>query len=119
VIPSTVVLNGGTTEVAFGIQTFCQGSTPTTGSVPGGFGGGMGMLLAAMMFGGLGWTFKRDRRVGLTFAMLMLIMVSGACGGLPKGANGATPAGTYFISLSTTFNGQTQTLPNFLTLVVK
>ncbi len=119
VIPSTVVLNGGTTEVAFGIQTFCQGSTPTTGSVPGGFGGGMGMLLAAMMFGGIGWTFKRDRRVGLTFAMLMLIMVSGACGGLPKGANGATPAGTYFISLSTTFNGQTQTLPNFLTLVVK
>jgi sugar lactone lactonase YvrE len=119
VIPSTVILNGGTTEVAFGIQTFCQGSTLPTGALPGGFGGGMAMLLAAMMFGGIGWTFKRDRRVGLTFAMLMLIMVSGACGGLPKGANGATPAGTYFISLSTTLNGQTQTLPNFLTLVVK
>jgi Abnormal spindle-like microcephaly-assoc'd, ASPM-SPD-2-Hydin len=119
VIPSTVVLNGGTTEVAFGIQTFCQGSTAATGSVPGGFGGGIGILLAALMFGGIGWTFKRDRRVGLTFAMLMLIMVSAACGGLPKSANGATPAGTYFISLSTTLNGQTQTLQNFLTLVVK
>ena len=119
VIPSTVVLNGGTTEVAFGIQTFCQGSTVATGSVPGGFGGGIGMLLAALMFGGIGWTFRRDRRVGLTFAMLMLVMVSAACGGLPKSANGATPAGTYFISLSTTLNGQTQTLQNFLTLVVK
>jgi hypothetical protein len=118
VIPSTVTLNGGTTEVAFGIQTFCQGST-ATGSLPGGFGGGVGMLLAAMMFGGIGWTFKRDRRVALTLATLMLIMVSAACGGLPKSANGPTPAGTYFISLSTTLNGQTQTLPNFLTLVVK
>jgi List-Bact-rpt repeat protein len=119
VIPSTVVLNGGTTEVAFGIQTFCQGSTVATGSVPGGFGGGIGMLLAAVMFGGIGWTFRRDRRVALTFAMLMLIMVSAACGGLPKSANGATPAGTYFISVSTTFKGQTQTLQDFLTLVVK
>jgi hypothetical protein len=114
-----VVLNGGTTEVAFGIQTFCQGSTVATGSVPGGFGGGIGMLLAAVMFGGIGWTFRRDRRVALTFAMLMLIMVSAACGGLPKSANGATPAGTYFISVSTTFKGQTQTLQDFLTLVVK
>jgi hypothetical protein len=119
VIPSTVTLNGGATEVAFGIQTFCQGNTTSTGSLPGGLGGGIGMLLAAVMFGGIGWTFKRDRRVALTFAMLMLIMVSSACGGLPKSANGATPAGTYFISLSTTLNGQTQTLPNFLTLVVK
>ena len=119
VIPSTAVLNGGTTEVAFGIQTFCQGPAVATGSVPGGFGGGIGMLLAAMMFGGIGWTFRRERRVGLTFAMLMLIMASAACGALPKGANGATPPGTYSISLSTTLNGQTQTLPNFLTLVVK
>jgi hypothetical protein len=120
VIPSTVTLNGGTTEVAFGIQTFCQGSTTVTGSMPAGFGGGIAMLLAAMMFGGIGWTFKRDRRVALTFAMLMLMMIgAAACGGLPKGANGPTPAGTYFISLSSTLNGQTQTLPNFLTLVVK
>lgn len=120
VIPSTVVLNGGTTEVAFGIQTFCQGSTVTNGSLPpGGFGGGIGMLLAALMFGGIGWTYRRDRRVGLTFAMLMLIVASAACGGLPKSANGATPAGTYFISVSTTFKGQTQTLQDFLTLVVK
>ena len=120
VIPSTVVLNGGTTEVAFGIQTFCQGSTVTNGSLPpGGFGSGIGMLLAALMFGGIGWTYRRDRRVGLTFAMLMLIVASAACGGLPKSANGATPAGTYFISVSTTFKGQTQTLQDFLTLVVK
>jgi hypothetical protein len=38
---------------------------------------------------------------------------------LPQGPNGATPPGTYNLSLTTTFNGQTQTLPNFLTLIVK
>jgi hypothetical protein len=38
---------------------------------------------------------------------------------LAKGPNGATPPGTYTLTLTTTFNGQTQTLPNFLTLVVK
>jgi hypothetical protein len=38
---------------------------------------------------------------------------------LPQGPNGATPAGTYTLSLTTTLNGQTQTLNNFLTLVVK
>jgi hypothetical protein len=120
VIPSTVTLNGGTTEVAFGIQTFCQGSTTAIGSVPGGFGGGIAMLLAALLLGGIGWTFQRDRRAALTFATLMLIALgAGSCASLPKSANGVTPAGTYFISLSTTLNGQTQTLPNFLTLVVK
>jgi hypothetical protein len=120
VIPSTVTLNGATTEVAFGIQTYCQGSTTATGAAPGEVGGGIAMLLAAMMFGGIGWTLRRDRRIALTFAMVMLMIVgAAACGGLPQGPNGATPAGTYFISLSTTLNGQTQTLPNFLTLVVK
>jgi uncharacterized repeat protein (TIGR01451 family) len=120
VIPSTVKLNGGATEVAFGIQTYCQGNAPVSGSVPAGFGGGIATLLAALMLGGIGWTFRRDRRMALTFAMVMLMILgAAACGGLPQGPNGATPAGTYFISLSTTLNGQTQTLPNFLTLVVK
>lgn len=120
VIPSTVTLNGGTTEVAFGIQTFCQAGTPVAGSVPAGFGGGISMLLAAMLLGGIGWTFKRDRRVAVAFAMVMMITIGlGACASLPKGPSGVTPAGTYTISLSSTLNGHTQTLPNFLTLVVK
>jgi sugar lactone lactonase YvrE len=123
VIPNSVTLTGGTTEVAFAIQTFCQGATTSTGFVPpvGGIGGGIGLLLVAMVFGGAMWTFRRSRRVALTFATLLLVTLgSAACSNsLPQGPNGATPAGTYSLTLTTTLNGQTQTLNNFLTLVVK
>jgi hypothetical protein len=126
VIPGTVTLNGGSTEVAFAIQTFCQGATTATGFAPVagiGGGGGIGLLLATMMvgMGGMVWTFRRNRRVALTFASLLLVALgSAACNSLPSGPNGATPAGTYQLSLTTTLNGgPPQTLNNFLTLVVK
>jgi sugar lactone lactonase YvrE len=122
VIPGTVTLNGSSVEVAFAIQTFCQGATTATGLAPpaGGIGGGIGMLLVSMMLGGAVWAFRRNRRVALTFATLLLVTLgSAACNSLPSGPNGATPAGTYSLSLTTTLNGQTQTLNNFLTLVVK
>jgi len=124
VIPASVTLTGGTTEVAFAIQTFCQGATTSTGLVTpgvGGIGGGIGLLLVSMVFGGAMWMFRRNRRVALTFATLLLVALgSAACSNsLPQGPNGATPAGTYTLSLTTTLNGQTQTLNNFLTLVVK
>src|SRR5580658_10436750 len=122
VIPGSVTLNGSSVEVAFAIQTFCQGATTATGFVPpvGGIGGGIGLLLVSMMLGGAVWAFRRNRRVALTFATLLLVALgSAACNSLPSGPNGATPAGTYSLSLTTTLNGQTQTLANFLTLVVK
>src|ERR1700678_3278375 len=123
VIPASVMLNGGTTEVAFAIQTFCQGATTATGFVApvGGIGGGLGLLLVSLIFGGAMWMFRGNRRVALTFATLLLVALgSAACSNsLPQGPNGATPAGTYTLSLTTTLNGQTQTLNNFLTLVVK
>src|SRR5580692_11558154 len=51
VIPGSVTLNGSSVEVAFAIQTFCQGATTATGFVPpvGGIGGGMGLVLVSMM----------------------------------------------------------------------
>jgi trimeric autotransporter adhesin len=127
VIPGSVILTGGSTEVAFAIQTFCQGATTSTGMAPpvGGIGGsgGIGMLLATTMvgLGGLVWGFRRNRRVALTFATLLLVALgSAACNSLPQGPNGATPAGTYSLSLTTSLNGAPpQTLNNFLTLVVK
>ncbi len=123
VIPGSVTLTGGSTEVAFAIQTFCQGTTTANGFVApvGGIGGGIGMLLVSMVFGGVMWAFRRNRRMALTFAALLLVALgSAACSNsLPQGPNGATPAGTYTLSLTTTLNGQTQTLNNFLTLVVK
>lgn len=125
VIPGSVTLNGSSVEVAFAIQTFCQGAATGTGFAPpvGGTGGGPRLLLATMMLalGGLVWTFRRNRRVALTFATLLLVALgSAACNSLPSGPNGATPAGTYTLSLTTSLNGgPTQTLNNFLTLVVK
>ena len=125
VIPGTVTLNGGTTEVAFAIQTFCQGTTTANGfAAPGvgGIGGGIGLLLVTMVLSGAMWTFRRKRRVAMTFATLLLVALgSAACSNsLPQGPNGATPAGTYTLSLTTSLNGAPpQTLNNFLTLVVK
>jgi trimeric autotransporter adhesin len=126
VIPGSVTLNGSAVEVAFAIQTFCQGATTSTGFAPpgggiGGVGGGIGLVLVSMMLGGAVWTCRRNQRVALTFATLLLAALgSAACNSLPQGPNGATPAGTYSLSLTTTLNnGQTQTLNNFLTLVVK
>jgi Divergent InlB B-repeat domain len=121
VIPSSVVLNGKPVEVAFGIQTFCTGATTSAGFVPGGTGAGLGLLLLTLILGGAVWTMPRDRRVALTFAVLVLVaMGTAACGGgLAKGPNGATQPGTYTLTITATLNGQTQTLPNFLTLVVK
>jgi hypothetical protein len=81
----------------------------------------MVMMLMAMMLGSLGAIFGRNRRVAMTLAMFTIIAILGlgACSSLPKGPNGATPAGVYPITLTTTLNGQTQTLTNFLTLTVK
>ncbi|MFZ3217102.1 MAG: choice-of-anchor L domain-containing protein [Candidatus Acidiferrales bacterium] len=125
-IPGSVLLNGGTTEVAFGIQTYCQGTTTSNGAAPGGLGGaggrGMGLLLFGLSLAlcGAVWTLRGKRRVALTFATLLFVAVGmAACGGLPQGSNGATPAGTYTLTLTATLNGQTTTMPNFLTLVVK
>jgi len=79
-------------------------------------------MALAMLLGGIGFAFRRDRRAAMAFAMvvIMVAMGIGACGSLPKSPTGqATPPGTYFISLTTSLNGNVQTLPNFLTLVVK
>jgi uncharacterized repeat protein (TIGR01451 family) len=137
VIPSTVTLTGGnSTEVAFGVQTYCQGTTTNTGSLfdvfglgRNGNGGGGGFderrklvlyaCFAMLMVLGL-VAARRNRRLSFALAMVTLLALgSAACsGGLAKGPNGATPPGTYELTLTTTFNGQTQTLPNYLKLVV-
>ena len=116
-----MTLNGGTTEVAFGISTFCQGATTRRRqSLPFNLGGKFGWPLFLLAFAGMLWTLQRNRRLAVAFAMIIMITLgSAACASLPKGPAGATPPGTYTLTLSTTINQTTQTYPNFLTLVVK
>jgi hypothetical protein len=133
-VPSTITLGaGGTTEVAFGIQTYCKGTTVANGGVPGlpdgfgggfglgGFGGGLALFALALSLSCATWTFHRKPRVAVAFAgVLAVILIGAACGGSPaKGPNGVTPAGTYTLTLNATINGNTVSLPNYLTLVVK
>ncbi|MGA8038427.1 MAG: choice-of-anchor L domain-containing protein [Candidatus Acidiferrales bacterium] len=123
-VPSSITLSAsGSTEVAFAIQTYCTGTTTNTGSIPaypGGFGGGMALFMVTLSLAGATWTFHRKPRVALAFAMLLIVVLGGAAcgGGLAKGPNGVTPAGTYYLTLNATTNGNTVSMPNFLKLIV-
>jgi hypothetical protein len=110
--PASVTLTpGGPTDVAIVLNTFCRGTT-TAASVPrpGGFGGGLALLLLSLALGGFVWTYRQSPRWALSFAVLVLMAIGGAaCSSLPKGANGATPPGNYSVTFSATVNGVTTT----------
>jgi hypothetical protein len=61
-----------------------------------------GMLAASMI-----WVGGGRRRWALTMAAMLLLAAAGmACGGLPKGPNGVTPAGNYVLTVTATAQGQ-------------
>jgi hypothetical protein len=105
--PSSVTLSGNTSkQVALVMHTFCQAETPIYGPGPGGFGGGLALLLAAAMLGSLTWAFRTRSRWALSFAVLMLIALgSAACSSPPGGPSGRTPAGTYTLSITASVAG--------------
>jgi hypothetical protein len=129
-VPSSITLSGtGSTEVAFAIQTYCKGTStnsPSSGSLPAlpplpGGTGGLALLIVTLALSGASWTFRRNPRAGIAFALVLIVILGGAAcsGGPAKGPNGVTPAGTYFITLTaTTSGGGTVSMPNFLKLVV-
>ena len=112
--PASVTLTpGGPTDVAIVLNTFCKGTTAAV-SVPrpGGFGGGLALLLLSLTLGGFAWAYRQSPRWALSFAVLVLMAIGGAaCSSLPKGANGATPPGNYSVTFSATVNGVTTTTP--------
>ena len=109
--PSIVLTNNGPTQVAFVVNTFCTGPASSGQNVPiGGVGGGLGLMLLSTILAGAAWTFRRNRRWALSFAVLVLIALGGvACSSLPRGPAGVTPPGDYTLTISATFNGQTVT----------
>jgi uncharacterized repeat protein (TIGR01451 family) len=110
--PNSVVLSGNTPrQVAIVMNTFCQGDTPMYGPGPGGFGGGLALLLAAIMLGSITWAYRTRSRWALSFAVLMLIALgSAACSSVPNGPSGRTPAGDYVLSITATAGGASQTV---------
>jgi Bacterial Ig-like domain (group 2) len=112
--PASVTLTpGGPTDVAIVLNTFCTGTTTAqVGPAPGGFGGGIALLLLSLTLGGFVWTYRQSPRWALSFAVLVLMAIGGAaCSSLPKGPNGATPPGNYSVTFSATVNGVTTTTP--------
>ena len=89
VVPGTVTLTGTATNVAIVVNTFCQGSVPGFGPIPGGFNGLFALLLAALsLLAGMS-IFKRRPQWALGFAVLIFVTLGiTACGSLAKSPGG-------------------------------
>jgi hypothetical protein len=100
------------TEVAIVLNTFCQGAAPSVPAIPGNIGGGFGLLLMSLVFGGAALSYRRRRTWALASAVLaMIVLGSAACGGLPKGPNGPTQPGLVTVTVTASANGTTATAP--------
>ena len=112
--PSSVALSpNGPLQVAIVVNTFCKGPVNTGHVVPpGGFGGGIGLLLLSTMLAGTAWMYRRNPRWAVSFALFVLIGLGGvACNSLPRNPNGVTLPGNYRLFITATFNGQTVQAP--------
>jgi predicted RNA methylase len=111
--PSSVTLStNGPLQIAFVVETFCKGPTTAGHVIPGGFGGGIALLLLSIMIAGTTWMYRRNPRWAVSFALFVVIALGGmACNSLPRNPNGATQPGNYQLFITATFNGQTVTAP--------
>jgi hypothetical protein len=120
IVPSSIILTGKAIDVAIVVQTFCKGSLPNFVPMPGGFGTGLGLLLATLCLCGAAWTYKKQPRWIVSFGLLIIFAAGmSACGNLAKSPSGqATPPGSYpLVVTATAPNGATSSVN--LTLVVK
>jgi len=126
VTPTSITLNG-TTSVNTGISviTFCSWAPPPGGPFGprGRFGDPrrlvipIGLLLGLLLMMVLFARANRRRWAPALAALAFLTIGLAGCKSLAKGPDGATPPGTYTLTLTGTLNGQSQSLP--LTLIVK
>jgi uncharacterized repeat protein (TIGR01451 family) len=109
--PSSVTLSeNGPKQVAIVLNAFCSG-VPTQLPSPEGIGGGLQLLLIAMMFGSIALAYRKRSRLALSFAVLMFIALgSAACSSVPTGPNGRTPAGNYKLFITASAGGSSQTV---------
>jgi len=118
--PNSVTLSPTSpTEVAIVLNTFCQGAAPSVPAIPGNIGGGFGLLLMSLFFGGAALSYRRRRTWALASAVLAMIVLGGAaCGGLPKGPNGPTQPGRVTVTVTASAKGTTATAPP-IELIIK
>lgn len=110
ITPAEVNLTGnGTTQVAIVLTSYCQGSAPgmPREPTPGAPGGVVGVMMLGLTLCGAAFAYRGRRRAALSFALLLFAAVAGAgCGNLPQGTAGATPAGSYTLTVTATVAGQ-------------
>jgi uncharacterized repeat protein (TIGR01451 family) len=121
VVPPTVKLTGKTVETAVVVNSYC-----TAGTAPVGTPINRLLLLWLVALGALAvLTLGRApaaerRRLALAVAPALLaavLIVSAACGKLPKNPAGATQPGTYQLNITATLDNSSFTMP--VTLIVK
>ena len=102
----------GPLQIAFVVETFCKGPTTAGNVVPGGFGGGLALLLLSLALAGTTWMYRQNPRWAVSFALFVLIALGGvACNSLPRNPNGVTTPGNYQLFITASFNGQAVTAP--------
>jgi hypothetical protein len=120
--PTSVSLTGtAPINTIIEVNTYCSDAPPM--GIP--FGGGNGSLRAIELLLLLGagafaiFAFSqgsRKRLAGAAMIAILLATTAVACKSVPKGPSGATPPGTYTITITATLGGVSQSLN--LTLVV-
>jgi hypothetical protein len=120
IVPSSITLTGKAINVAIVVETFCKGSLPNSVPMPGGFGTGLGLVLATLCLCGMAWTYKKQPRWAISFGLLIIFAVGlSACSNVAKSPSGsATPPGSYPLMVTATApNGATSSVS--LTLKVQ
>jgi hypothetical protein len=113
IVPSSITLTGKAINVAIVVNTFCKGSQPNFVPMPGGFGSGLGLLLATLCLCGAAWTRKKQPRWAVSFGLLVIFAVGmTACSNVAKSPSGsATPPGSYpLVVTATAPNGATSSV---------
>jgi sugar lactone lactonase YvrE len=124
VVPGTVALTpNGVTHTAIVVNTFCQGTTPSSGSVPGNPTQNLPpapwliAIVGLALLVSMALTKKRSLRLVMPLAALLLagIFVS-SCGSPPKGPNGITPPGIYSLVITATVGQASSSITLTLTV---
>jgi uncharacterized repeat protein (TIGR01451 family) len=120
VVPPSVKLTGKTVETAVVVNSYCTANTAPLGlpiqGVPLGW---IGILcaVAILTFESASASGRRRSRLAVLPALLTAVLiVSAACGNLPKNPAGATQPGNYQLNITATLDNSTFTMP--VTLIV-